>query len=114
MALMKVHSSKYKKMWLQVAFDLPTNSPLERRQASKFRNNLLESGFQMLHFSVYIRHAESPERANSLISKIKEKIPRKGKVFLLKITDKQMSNMQIIEDFEQKSGPEPPDIYVCI
>ena len=46
---------KFKMGWLVVAFDLPVLSPLQRKTATGFRKFLLDDGFQMMQFSVYIR-----------------------------------------------------------
>lgn len=43
-------SKGLKYMWMMVMFDLPTETKLERREASKFRNFLLDSGFSMAQF----------------------------------------------------------------
>ena len=42
-------------MWLIVMFDLPTNNKRARHNAAKFRNFLLDQGFEMAQFSVYMR-----------------------------------------------------------
>lgn len=44
------------KVWCVVMFDLPVGTKDERRRATKFRNNLLDLGFQMAQFSVYVQY----------------------------------------------------------
>ena len=46
--------SSYKIMWLVVVFDLPVGTKTERRRASGFRNMLIDEGFMMKQFSVYL------------------------------------------------------------
>ena len=52
-----------KLMWMMVMFDLPTDTPEERRRASEFRNFLQKKGFTMAQFSVYFRFTGSREES---------------------------------------------------
>ncbi|MDE7469345.1 MAG: CRISPR-associated endonuclease Cas2, partial [Desulfovibrionaceae bacterium] len=52
---MKIYVSGYRIMWILVMFDLPTVTREEQKRATEFRNSLLELGFQMMQYSVYIR-----------------------------------------------------------
>ena len=75
-------------------FDLPVTSKSQRRAALRFRNHLLELGFEMVQFSIYARHCYSRERVDTLVPKIKAEVPEDGKVKILTITDKQFSQIQ--------------------
>ncbi|HVU84833.1 MAG TPA: CRISPR-associated endonuclease Cas2 [Puia sp.] len=83
----------YRNMWLFVFFDLPVVTKKERKAASLFRKNIMKDGFIMMQFSVYSRHCASDESAQVHIKRIKEKIPEKGQVSILKITDKQYGDI---------------------
>ena len=83
----------YRVMWLFVFFDLPTNTPTERKKAAKFRKILLKDGFTMLQYSVYIRHCASKESLLVHQQRIKSEIPSKGQVSLLNITDKRYGDI---------------------
>jgi CRISPR-associated protein Cas2 len=76
-------------MWLFVFFDLPVVSKKERKLATGFRKVLEKDGFVMMQFSVYTRHCASRESANVHIKRVKTKIPEKGHVSIMMITDKQ-------------------------
>lgn len=80
-------------MWLFVFFDLPVSSKKERKLATAFRSNLLKDGFSMMQFSVYTRHCASKESADVHEKRIKNLVPGKGQVTILRITDKQYSNI---------------------
>lgn len=80
-------------MWLFVFFDLPTDTKLDRKNASKFRTNLLKDGFNMMQFSVYTRHCASSESADVHEKRIHKLLPPFGKVSVLRITDKQFGNI---------------------
>lgn len=88
------HLSPYRIMWLFVMFDLPVVTKKERRQATDFRNSLLDLGFEMSQFSVYLKYCASGEKAESIGSRIQHKLPPGGKVDILTITDKQFANMK--------------------
>ena len=47
--------SGYRLMWIMVMFDLPVVDPHDRKAATGFRNALLDMGFEMAQFSVYMR-----------------------------------------------------------
>ena len=47
--------SEYRIMWVLVFFDLPTESKRERKLYADFRKKLLQDGFTMFQFSIYVR-----------------------------------------------------------
>ncbi len=80
-------------MWVFAFFDLPVVTKGQRKDATRFRNHLLDLGFEMVQLSVYARHCSSKERAEAVIGKIRAKVPQEGKVKVLTITDKQFGNI---------------------
>lgn len=84
----------YHIMWLFVFFDLPTETKAQRKKASKFRINLLKTGFSMMQFSVYTRFCASLEAAEVTMKKVKNFMVDEGLVSVLMVTDKQFSNIQ--------------------
>lgn len=87
--------SGYRMMWLYVMFDLPVGTPGERKAATGFRKFLLDQGFEMAQFSVYLRFCESKEAAETHVGHIRDALPKSGKVHILTITDKQYANAKI-------------------
>lgn len=85
--------SEYRAVWLCVLFDLPVLTKMQRRNYSVFRRKLLQDGFTMLQFSVYLRHCASGENAGVHIGRVEKMIPDQGMVSILTITDKQYSAM---------------------
>ena len=55
--------SEYRVMWLLVLFDLPTETKKDIKEYVKFRKRLIEDGFTMFQFSIYVRHCASMENA---------------------------------------------------
>ena len=80
-------------MWVLVFFDLPTETKVDRRAAQQFRKRLISDGFNMFQFSIYLRHCPSRENAEVHIKRVKSMLPKKGKVVILAITDKQFGDM---------------------
>ena len=81
-------------MWLQVIFDLPVGSKKERKEASQFRLALLERGFEMEQFSVYLRCCPDKSFAEKIMRQIEGVLPESGSVKMLAFTDKQYENIR--------------------
>ncbi len=94
-------------MWVMVLFDLPTETKKERRDASQFRKRLLENGFNMFQFSIYLRFCQSTENAEMHIKRVKSLLPEKGKIGIFSITDKQFGNMVIYHGHKVEKTPTP-------
>ena len=90
----RISLSPYRIMWLFVMFDLPVGTKKERKQATGFRNKLLDAGLEMSQFSVYLKYCASVEKAEAASEKIQRDIPLGGKVDILTVTDKQFANMK--------------------
>ena len=50
-------------MWILVFFDLPTETKKDIKEYTIFRKFLLDDGFTMFQFSIYIRNCASSENA---------------------------------------------------
>ena len=100
--------SPYRIMWLFVMFDLPVGTKKERKQATRFRNELLDLGFEMSQFSVYLKYCASGEKADAVSDRISPLLPPGGKVDVLCITDKQFANMRRFHGKTQKKGDSNP------
>lgn len=78
-----------------VFFDLPTETKENRRDAAVFRNDLLNDGFTMFQYSVYLRHCASMENAQVHMKRVEQKVPPEGNVSILCITDKQFGDIKV-------------------
>ena len=85
--------SAYRLMWILTLFDLPVKTNAERKAATAFRNYLLDQGFEMAQYSVYMRMVSGKEHAETLYGRLKENMPDGGKVDIITITDKQYENI---------------------
>lgn len=86
----------YKIMRMLCMFDLPVETEEERRAYRIFRKNLMQEGFVMMQYSVYVRVCPNREYANRLENRIKKFIPREGNVRLLCVTEKRYSDMKLL------------------
>jgi len=98
----------YQVMWILVFFDLPTENKLERKKYVKFRDGLLQDGFGMFQFSIYVRHCSSRENAEVHVKRVKRILPEKGSVGILSITDKQFGMMELFYGKKEKEIPNVP------
>ena len=89
-------------MWLLLAFDLPVTTRAERRSAIQFRFSLLDDGFEMAQYSVYLRYCGSKNVARSYIKRVVERLPSHGKVDILQFTDKQYENIVSFDNRSRK------------
>lgn len=99
--------NKYRSMWVLVFFDLPTETKKERKVASKFRKNLLNDGFNMFQFSIYMRFCASRENSAVHIRRTKMALPEKGKVGIMQITDKQFGMMELFHGIKVAEPASP-------
>lgn len=92
--------------WVLVFFDLPVGTPDERKAATNFRKDLLKDGYIMVQFSVYARPCGSADRVETQVRRLKPKIPAKGEVRSLIISDAQWGRMLVMRS-QQKVDAEP-------
>ena len=96
-------------MWLVVMFDLPVGTKKERKAATDFRKKLLDMGFEMTQFSVYLRFCAGKEQAQAYDRRIEQAMPSAGKVHILAITDKQYENIHTFRGRKREHGRKSPD-----
>lgn len=77
-------------------FDLPMNTKKERLIYTRFRKILIEKGFMMLQFSVYVKIYANRDAAYNDRCNIKNITPDSGNIRIMIVTEKQYANMEII------------------
>lgn len=85
--------SGYRLMWIFVMFDLPVATKPEARAATRFREYLLDEGFEKSQFSVYARFCSGKEQFEAYQRRIEAHLPEKGEVHILSFTDRQYENI---------------------
>lgn len=99
-------------MWLMVIFDLPVRTRNDRRAATRFRNFLLDQGFSMSQFSVYLRFCGGKDQAEACTRRIERSLPRTGLVQVLGFTDKQYENIVSFDGRIRQAQNKNPAQYV--
>lgn len=90
-------------MWVMVMFDLPTSTKEDRKNYTRFRKKLIESGFMQLQFSVYARPCFSDDTAQSFRVRIEKWVPQFGQVRIMLFTDKQWGRTEVF--FGKRRAP---------
>lgn len=103
--------SSYQLMWILVMFDLPNDTKQQRKRYSEFRKLLIQDGFSMFQFSIYVRNCPSRENTKVHIDRIKKFLPEEGKVCIITITEKQFNDIMLFEGLK-KTPPMPEAIQL--
>ncbi len=103
--------SGYRIMWMMVLFDLPVLTKRERKAATVFRKFLLDQGFEMSQFSVYLRHCVGKEQAEALTRRIEKVVPSTGKVHIIFFTDKQYETTVCFDGRARQPSRKNPEQY---
>ncbi|ERJ92461.1 CRISPR-associated endoribonuclease Cas2 [Treponema lecithinolyticum ATCC 700332] len=107
---MKMHDlilNKYELMWMMVLFDLPVIEKKERKDATEFRNFLLDNGFSMVQYSIYTKLFSGKDACEKYYRMIHDNLPTKGKVDIITITDRQYGNIISYNAGEKRQKKQP-------
>lgn len=78
----------------------------ERKAAAKFRLWLLDEGWEMSQFSIYMRWCAGKEQADRRLREVASNQPGTGKVHVLGITDRQFETMTVFRG-RTRAGKKP-------
>jgi CRISPR-associated protein Cas2 len=101
--------SKYRMAWVMVLFDLPVGTPEERKAATNFRKDLVQDGYIMVQFSVYARPCGTADRVDTHVRRLKSKIPARGEVRGLIISDAQWGRMIVVRSQKPVDSEKMPE-----
>lgn len=87
---------RYRVMRLMIMFDLPTDTSNERRAYRQFRKRLLNDGFFMMQYSVYVKVCPNKVSAKHTCDSIRANAPEKGLIQSIIVTEKQYQDMEFI------------------
>ncbi|PCH75198.1 MAG: CRISPR-associated endonuclease Cas2 [Rhodobacteraceae bacterium] len=99
-------------MWILVMFDLPTDTKPQRKAATKFRNFLLDEGFERSQFSVYARFVNGKEAFAARVARIERCLPGAGDVQILNFTDRQYRDIIHFSDQGRQGARKNPEQLV--
>lgn len=83
-------------MRIMVFFDLPTKTKKQRKAYTKFRAFLLDDGYDMLQYSVYVRVCKGADAVETHRRRIQNHLPKKGSVRFLVLTEGYYERMEIL------------------
>jgi len=92
-----------------VTFDLPVETKKQRHDATKFRQGLLDLGFEMSQFSNYMRFCNGKEQFESYVQKIAAILPEQGHVYVFQFTDRQYENIVRFSDQSRQKRQKNPN-----
>lgn len=98
-------------MWMMVIFDLPVGTKPQRKAATRFRKFLLDQGFSMSQFSVYMRFCGGKDQADAYTKRIQRALPKTGLIQILFFTDKQYESIISFEGRTQAPPNANPEQY---
>ncbi len=96
--------NEYRVMWIIVLFDLPTDTKEHRRDAARFRKDVMGDGFTMFQYSVYVRQCASMDHAKVHINRVRSMMPVHGRISVFCITDKQYAETLVFYNREKKEA----------
>jgi len=98
-------------MWVVVMFDLPVIEKSERKAATAFRNALLDMGFAMSQFSVYMRFCASQKQVDTYGRRVEQALPEGGNVNIIQFTDKQYERIISFHGKAKRPANKAPDQF---
>ena len=101
-------------MRLILMFDMPTITIEDRKNYSKFRDNLIDDGFIMIQYSIYVRICKNQDDITKHINRVKMFTPEKGNIRLLQITEKQYEQMIMLRGIKNDDEKESNNSMIII
>ena len=86
-----------------VFFDLPTETPEDKKNYTRFRKFLIREGFIMLQYSVYTKLAINKTVAKQICNRLKQNKPKSGSIAVMEITEKQFADIEWISGGKQSN-----------
>lgn len=96
---------------MTVMFDLPVVEKDDQKAAAQFRKTLLDLGFEMAQFSVYMRFCTSQAQIDTYAKRVEYALPAGGKVNILTMTDKQYERIVTFHGRERQAPGKAPDQF---
>lgn len=84
-------------------FDLPTETPLDRRRYRWFRKFLVEDGFVMMQESIYTKICINMHAVKKVELNVRKHCPSKGLVQVITVTERQYMGMRIFVGEQESS-----------
>ncbi|MDY5735001.1 MAG: CRISPR-associated endonuclease Cas2 [Succinivibrio sp.] len=102
----------FRYMRVLVMFDLPVDTPKDRKNYRLFRMYLVKSGFIMMQESIYCKLALNTMVANSIAEAVRKHKPPVGLVQMMIITERQFSKIEFIVGQSKSDVINSTDRYI--
>lgn len=99
-------------MRVLVMFDLPVDTPKDRKNYRLFRMYLVKSGFIMMQESIYCKLALNTMVANSIAEAVRKHKTPVGLVQMMIITERQFSKIEFIVGQSKSDVINSTDRYI--
>jgi CRISPR-associated protein Cas2 len=96
-------------VWCVVMFDLPVQTKTQRKEATRFRSLLIDSGYSMIQFSVYGKYSPTLQSNKTIERFIRANLPAKGEVRLFHLTDNQWASATRFVSRKRESQEPAPE-----
>lgn len=95
-------------------FDMPTITNEDKKNYTKFRDNLIDDGFIMIQYSIYVRICKNQDDITKHTNRVKLFAPAKGNIRLLQITEKQYEQMLMLRGIKNDDEKESNNSMIII
>lgn len=83
-------------MRIVVMFDLPVAKKRHRKEYAQFRKFLVNDGYDMMQYSIYVRLCKGLDGVNKHKTKLSQNLPQWGVVRAITMTEKQFADMDFL------------------
>ena len=83
-------------MRLMIMFDLPVETSQQRKAYRTFRKSLINEGFVMVQYSVYVRVCINRKSATFMEKRIEKFLPANGLIQTFMLTEKQYNDSHFL------------------
>ncbi|TVV34234.1 CRISPR-associated endonuclease Cas2 [Weissella cibaria] len=104
----------YRFMRMILMFDMPMQSPEDKRTYRQFRKYLLSEGFLMHQFSIYSKLLLNDTANKAMLRRLKKNNPKVGNISLLTVTEKQLARMIYLNGEKSDSVANTDDRIVIL
>ena len=100
--------------WILVTLDLPSRSTAQRHEATRFRNRLVDFGYEPLHSNAYARYLPPKAKVATETNRLTRELPEKGAVYIVELTGgshRRALTLGAGEPVPPRSTPEIMSVY---
>ena len=95
-------------MWVMTMFDLPVESPLQRKRYAKFRATLLKWGYDAFQKSIYVKYCQTDDYCHTIRKMVAQIAPSEGIVNSFWFTDYEFERQDFLLNGKRASPPAKP------